>query len=138
LTTAQLLTAFRRLVPAQRRVDLRGTTSESDADIIVDVVAGDETRTLFECCSYAGLEDLGPYPDLRFAVELWRAYGADSYCDFHAFAGPNLPGTRLFLAHVKGQWWVATVVEVPGAKRPGGESIRLVRSVELPGGAAAT
>ena len=70
LTTDQFLAAFRRLVPAQRRIDLRGTTSESDADIIVDVVAGDETRTLFECWSYAGLEDLGPYVDLRFAVEL--------------------------------------------------------------------
>jgi hypothetical protein len=137
LTADQFLTAFRRFVPAHRRIYLCGITSESDADIIVDVQIGEETwvpRILFECRSYLGLEDLGPHPDLRFAVELWRAYGADSYCDFHAFAGPNPPASRQFLAHVKGQWWVATVEEVPGAKQPGGESVRLVRPIELPGG----
>ena len=33
-----------------------------------------------------GLKELGAYPDLRIALELWRAYGADSYCDFYPFA----------------------------------------------------
>ncbi len=137
LTTAQLLAALRRLVGGERRVDLRDAPPESGADIVATVVAGDETcvpRTLFECWSDAGLEELGPYPDLRFAVELWRAYGADSYCDFYRFAdsGLNPRNSKRFLACVSGQWWLATAVLPPGATGPGGETVRLVRRIEVP------
>lgn len=137
LTTVQLLVALRRLVGGQRRVDLSAAPSESGADIVATVVAGDETdvpRTVFECWSDAGLEELGPYPDLRFAVELWRAYGADSYCDFYPFAdsGLNPRDSKHFLACVSGQWWLATAVLPPGATGPGGESVRLVRPIDIP------
>jgi hypothetical protein len=137
LTTELLLAALRRLLGGQRRVDLSGSPSESGADILATVDAGDEAsvpRTLFECWSDAGLEALGPYPDLRFAVELWRAYGADSYCDFYSFAdsGLNPRNSKHFLACVSGQWWLATAVLPPGATGPGCESVRLVRRIEVP------
>jgi hypothetical protein len=143
LMTEQLLAVLRRLVGGGRRVDVSHAPSKPDADIVATVVAGDETcspRTLFECWSDAGLEELGPYPDLQFAVELWREYGADSYCDFYPFADDGLQprDPHRFLASVKGRWWVATVVFPPGATGSGGESVRLVRPVDIPSCPAAT
>ncbi len=138
LTAEQFAAVLERLVGGGRRIDFRGASSESDADIVAAVVAVDDPSMprLFECWSYAGLEELGPYPDLRFAVELWRGYGADSHCDFHPFAADGLD-SRLrhrFLACERGQWWVATV-DVPSLS--GREDFRLVRPVELPAGTAA-
>lgn len=147
LTTAQLLAALKRLVGDRRRIDLSRDKSRSDADILVTVVPEDETwvprayfpRTIIEWWSDAGLADLGPYPDLRFAVELWRAYGADSYCDFYPFAddgqGPRARGR--FLACLKGQWWVAKTVYPPHATGPGDETVQLIRPIEVPSSVAA-
>jgi hypothetical protein len=137
LTAAQLTAVVRRLIGGGRRVDDRDDSSEANADVVTSMVVVDDPGwpRLFECWSEAGLEELGPYPDLRFAVELWRSYGADCYCDFYPFADDGLHprDQRRFLACVRGQWWLATV-DVP--RLSGGEKVRLVRPVELPAGVA--
>lgn len=137
LTAEQLAAVLRRLVGGGRRIDFQDAPSGSDADIVAAVVAVDDPRMprLFECWSYAGLEELGPYPDLRFAVELWRAFGADLQCDFHPFADDGLAprDPHRFLACVQGQWWVATVDVL---RLTGREDVRLVRPVEVPVGTA--
>lgn len=136
LTPEQFAVVFRRLVGSGRRVDFRNPPSGPETDIVADVVAVDDPYMprLFECSSDAGLEDLGPYPDLRFAVELWRAYGADSQCQFYPFAdhGPDPRDLHRFLACVKGQWWLATVDLPRSLRMPTNADVTLVRPVELP------
>lgn len=139
LTKAQVSAAFRRFVGDRRRIDFSDAPYGADADIVATVITGEDwdtfgPRTLFECWSYAGLESLGTYPDLRFAVVLWQEYGADSYCDLYPFANsqlnPRNPGH--FLAYVSGKWWLATADLQPGALKPGGETLRLVRRIDVP------
>jgi hypothetical protein len=87
----------------------------------------------------AATQELGPYPDLRIATELWKRHGVNSLCDVYPFAGEfDQYDPYWWLGCINGQWYLADASEVPLVTvEETGAGLKLVRQVKVPGSPAA-
>ncbi len=138
LTADQFAASIQRLVPVGLEIDVSTSIpSNPDADIAATIESTkDRCWPCTFCCWWhsAGVDNLGPYPDLRLATEWWTCYGVDSLCDTYPFAGDFAQHDPYeWLACVKGQWYLADAVDVqPVTGEKSDSRIKLIRPIDIP------
>jgi hypothetical protein len=147
LGASQIADALTSLIPDGMRVDVQSDIADlPDAPGAIWAVVNETEDSEWPCLvSVLACRDecgLDPYPDLRIAEQLRKQLGVDSLCGTYPFVGDLDPSDPYWsLAYVGGRWYLASTFgtrlmgpSTDGIRIVGGsESVRLVRSVSVPG-----
>lgn len=146
LSTDDLTTTFKVLVPKGLRIDIRLEIAELPEEPgAVWATLGDSEDQAWPCIlNVLVCRDecqLGEYPDLRIAQKLWERYAADSLCGTYSFVEHLDPHDPYWsLACLKGKWYLVSTAGTQlmgpytggSSKVAGNAAIRVIREVLIP------